>query len=45
MDINLLRSITMIAGLVAFIGIMVWAWSAKNAEAFEEAAKLPFDQD
>lgn len=45
MDINILRSITMIIGLVAFIGIMIWAWSAKNKERFEEAAKLPFEQD
>ncbi len=45
MDINILRSITMIIGLVAFIGIMIWAWSAKNKERFDEAAKLPFEQD
>ena len=45
MDINILRSITMIIGLVAFIGIMIWAWSAKNKERFEEAAKWPFEQD
>ena len=45
MDINILRSITMISGLVAFIGIMIWAWSAKNKERFDEAAKLPFEQD
>ncbi len=45
MDINILRSITMIVGLVVFIGIMIWAWSAKNKERFDEAAKLPFEQD
>ena len=45
MDINIVRSITMIVGLVAFIGIMLWAWSAKNKERFDEAAKLPFEQD
>lgn len=45
MDINIVRSITMIVGLVVFIGIMIWAWSAKNKERFDEAAKLPFEQD
>jgi cytochrome c oxidase cbb3-type subunit 4 len=44
-DINFLRSLTMIAGLIAFIGIVIWAWSAKNADRFEEAARLPFEQD
>jgi hypothetical protein len=28
-----------------FMGIVVWAWSRRNAPDFEEAAKLPFEQD
>jgi cytochrome c oxidase cbb3-type subunit IV len=45
MDINVLRSIATVAGLLAFIGIIVWAWSARNADRFQEAARLPFEQD
>lgn len=45
MDINSLRSIVTVMALVVFIGIVVWAWSKKNKERFDEAANLPFEQD
>lgn len=45
MDINLLRSIVTVVALVVFVGIVVWAWSRRNKERFDEAARLPFEQD
>ncbi len=45
MDINLLRSIVTVAALVVFIGIVIWAWSKRNQADFDEAARLPFEQD
>lgn len=45
MDINLLRSIVTVLALAVFIGIVVWAWSRRNQERFDEAARLPFEQD
>jgi cytochrome c oxidase cbb3-type subunit 4 len=45
MDVNTLRSIATVAGLMTFIGIVVWAWSKRNTADFEEAARLPFNQD
>ena len=45
MDINLLRSIATVAALVVFIGIVIWAWSKRNQADFDEAARLPFEQD
>ncbi|QTD44225.1 cbb3-type cytochrome oxidase subunit 3 [Ottowia testudinis] len=45
MDINLLRSIVTVAAFVVFIGIVVWAWSSRNKQRFDEAAQLPFEQD
>lgn len=45
MDINLLRSIVTVVALAVFIGIVVWAWSARNKARFDEAAQLPFEQD
>ena len=45
MDINTLRSITTVAALVAFLAIVVWAWSRKRKSDFEQAARLPFEQD
>jgi cytochrome c oxidase cbb3-type subunit 4 len=44
-DINTLRSLATVTSFVVFIGIMVWAYSRRNAADFDEAAKLPFDQD
>ncbi|MFT3777692.1 MAG: cbb3-type cytochrome c oxidase subunit 3 [Ottowia sp.] len=45
MDINLLRSIVTVAAFAVFIGIVIWAWSRRNQARFEEAARLPFEQD
>ena len=45
MDIQTLRiSITVIA-FVLFVGIWLWAWSARRKPGFDEAARLPFDDD
>lgn len=45
LDINSLRSIATVAGLVSFIGIIVWAFARKNVDRFDQAARLPFEQD
>lgn len=45
LDINTLRSIATVTAFIAFIGIVVWAYSRRNAADFEKAAKLPFEQD
>jgi cytochrome c oxidase cbb3-type subunit IV len=45
MDINTLRSAATVACLTVFVGIVVWAWSRRNAANFEAAARLPFEQD
>jgi cytochrome c oxidase cbb3-type subunit 4 len=31
--------------LVIFVGIVVWAWSGKRKRDFDEAARLPLDDD
>ncbi len=45
MDINLLRSLVTILSLVAFLGIVVWAYGPGRRERFDEAAHLPFADD
>jgi cytochrome c oxidase cbb3-type subunit 4 len=40
-----LRSIVTVVAFVVFIGIVIWAWSRRNQASFEEAARLPFEQD
>ena len=45
LDTNTLRSLATVVSFVTFMGIVVWAWSRRNARDFEEAANLPFEQD
>lgn len=45
LDFNILRSLVTVISLFTFVGIMVWAYSRRNASDFETAANLPFDQD
>lgn len=46
MDIqNALRSIVTLLAFVAFIGIVVWAWSGARRKRFAEAARIPFEED
>jgi cytochrome c oxidase cbb3-type subunit 4 len=44
-DINTLRAMATVLSFMTFIGIVVWAYSRRNAADFEEAARLPFEQD
>jgi cytochrome c oxidase cbb3-type subunit 4 len=45
MDINTLRSIITVAAFLAFIGIVVWAYSDRSKAGFDRAARLPFEED
>ena len=45
MDVNDLRVVVLVAGLVLFLGIWAWAWSSKRRADFDEAARLPFADD
>ena len=45
MDINLLRSLIMVAALVAFLGIVWWAYAPGRKHRFERDALLPFGED
>jgi len=44
-DVNALRAMATVLSFIAFIGIVVWAYSRRNAADFDEAARLPFEQD
>lgn len=45
MDINDLRSLFTVVMFAMFIGIVLWAYSGKRKQAFDEAALLPFSDD
>lgn len=45
MDINDLRSIFTVLAVLAFAGIVWWAYSSRRESTYEEAARIPLDDD
>ena len=45
MDVSLIQSIWTVVVLVLFVGIVIWAWSSKRKQEFDEAANIPFHED
>lgn len=38
-------SIWTVVVAILFIGIVIWAWSGRNKAKFEEASRIPFNED
>ena len=45
MDVNVLRSVVTVAGLVLFAALVAWVWWPARRTMFEAAARAPFDGD
>ena len=46
MDINTLRGLATVFAMIAFLGVVWWAFSSKRKKRFDDAAQLPFaDED
>ena len=45
MDINILREIVTVASFGSFLAIVAYAVSPGNKKGFEEAARIPLDDD
>jgi cytochrome c oxidase cbb3-type subunit 4 len=45
MNLAGIHSILTVVMFLLFIGIVVWAWSAKRKRGFDEAARLPLEDD
>lgn len=45
MDIGMIRGIGTAMVFIAFIGVLLWAYSKKRKSSFDEAANLPFADD
>ena len=43
--INDIRAAITVISFLVFVGICVWAWSRKRKSKFDEAARLPLDDD
>ena len=44
-SINTMRTVVTVVSFLVFIGIVIWAWSARRKSQFDEAARLPLDDD
>ena len=45
MDINTIRGLATLIALVAFVSVVLWAYSGRRKSDFDEAASLPFADD
>jgi cytochrome c oxidase cbb3-type subunit IV len=45
MEIPTVRGLLTLVLMLAFVGVVIWAWSSKRKKDFEEAARLPLDDD
>ncbi|HSC83934.1 MAG TPA: cbb3-type cytochrome c oxidase subunit 3 [Pseudomonas sp.] len=45
MDIGTIRGIGTVVVFIAFIGVVLWAYSSRRKDSFDEAANLPFADD
>ena len=45
MDLPTLRGLFTLVLMIAFVGVVIWAWSGKRRKDFAEAARLPLDDD
>ena len=45
MDYSMLGSLMTVVMLVVFLGIVAWAYSSKRRTAFDEAARVPLEDD
>ena len=44
MDINTIRGLATLVALIAFLGVVFWAYSSKRKSDFDEAVALPFNE-
>ena len=45
MDVNMLRGLLTAVCLLIFLGIVFWAYSGSRRERFEDAARVPLQDD
>lgn len=45
MDSGIISGIITVVFIVVFIGIVWWAYSKDNRQLFEQAGRLPFEED
>jgi cytochrome c oxidase cbb3-type subunit 4 len=44
-NMNLMREAVTLISFAAFLGIVIWAWSARRKSQFDAAARIPLEED
>ncbi len=42
---TLVRGLILVAMIIGFLGMWAWAWNKKRKPVFDEAARLPLEED
>ena len=45
MDLPTVRGLLTAILMLAFVGVVIWAWSSKRKKDFDDAANIPFNED
>jgi cytochrome c oxidase cbb3-type subunit IV len=45
MDRGTLQGLATVLALLAFVGVVWWAWSGRQKQKFDEAARMPLEED
>jgi cytochrome c oxidase cbb3-type subunit 4 len=45
MDINTIRGVLTVILMIAFLGLIIWAWSSKRKDAFDKLSQMPLEED
>lgn len=40
-----LQGLATLAALLAFVGVIAWAWSSRRKRNFDAAARMPLEED
>lgn len=45
MDRGTLQGLATVLALLAFVGVVWWAWSGRQKQKFDRAARMPLEED
>ena len=45
MDSGTLQGLATVLALLAFVGVVWWAWSGRQKQKFDQAARMPLEED
>jgi cytochrome c oxidase cbb3-type subunit 4 len=43
--LGVMRGLTTLLAMIAFVAVCVWAWSRRRQKKFDDAARLPLEDD